>query len=239
MNKLKVFALFSLFVFVSFSTIFAQHIDDEHSFIYGTEYNNLGVQSGDNSENRDNSKSVIRNTISSITFNMPLPFDYNKYDYTYDGSVVLELGSLFHFGGKAGMSLSAEVGYNISIVGYDDRPAIAVNSVIVGAMQKINISKIAFGIGGGLKIPFMAVSLKGIYDDDSFRFSAKKLDEDIDLTPYIKAVVDYSLFVDTKTAIILGINGVYNFDVGYNRLKAGQKGYYFGAHVGFKFAPRL
>lgn len=231
MNKFKIFFVPMLFVFMSFSTIFAQNFesDFETNFVQDVAQHN-------NSE--DNSKASISH-ISSLIVSVPFALNNSQYDYVYGGQVILELGTLFNSGKKSALTFSADLGYNLSVIGDKYEPLVAVSSFVIGATPKISVGKVSVGFGGGVKLPFSAVSITGASKGDNIDLSIKKIDDDIDLTPYLKAVVDYSFFVDTKTAIIVGVNGTYNFDVGYNTLKASEPGYYLGAHIGVRFAPKL
>ncbi len=253
MNKFKKFFISVLLVFSSFAAVFAQWDD---SILLWQEENmqDYGQYVGSKQE-KENVKVKIKQEnksgfVSGFHVGLALPLEYDEEVYTlaYSLSSMLEFGGLFHLGGRAGITLVAEIGYNLSAIGtsyeYEINPRIEsdmiyVSSFAFGLVPKINIGVVSIGFGGGLKIPFAAISTSCTYYSDSFNIYGKNISDDIDLAPYLKAVFDYSFFVDTKTAIVLGIDATYNFAVGNKKLKASEEGYYIGGRIGLRFAPKL
>lgn len=237
MNKVKMFFVSLLFIFVSVSTVFS----DEELFLWH-EYH-YQPESQKNTNEYENKSGVV----SSLNLHFVLPLEYNNkwdtFDFNYNVSATFELGYLFHLEERSGITLAAEIGYNILAVSSDSayitRDSAYVSSIILGVTPKINIANVSLGFGGGVKLPFHAITTTGVYYTDSFDISGSKIRSNIDYTPYIKSTIDYSFFVDTKTAIVVGLDFVYNFDKGYSDLKASHKGYYLGGKAGIKFAPKI
>lgn len=252
MSKIKMFVV--IFVFASFATLAAQEFD------FGGLYDQFLVQDfeevsveGSKEDSTEFSTEYYKSKsglVTSLNLNFGLPLEYGNevYGFDYETAAILELGYLFDLGDRSAITLAAEFGYNVSSISSVDKyqsmskdliDRLYVGSILVGAMPKINIGQVSLGFGGGVKIPVTGVAVSSVYYTDCFDISGTKIIDDIDLSAYIKAVIDYSFFFDTKTAFVVGVNMMYNFDTGYNALKASQQGYYVGCSLGVKFAPKL
>ena len=186
-------------------------------------------------------------------------YDKDKYNFdnTYNIYSTLQAGYLFDFGNRMGVSIMGEMGYNFSAAAniYDisgDYPIIGnitgdiiagtyIHSAIVGVLPAFNINNFSVGIGGGIKVPiYGTMSGTLLFEDEIFLTGGQKInDDDISITPYVKFVFDYSLFIDTKTSIVFAFHTGYDFKVGSEIYQASPEAYYVGFQIGIKFGPRL
>ena len=217
MKKIKLIFLTLTFTFMSMYSIFAQ--------------NNSGA---------------IVSINAGDTF--PMSYDKDKYDFANNTYSTFQAGYLFNFAEKMGASIIGEIGYNLSITGntseiLDKEIKIGtyVHSLVFGIMPTFNIHNFSIGLGTGVKVPVNGVTYLEYTDIDSssYNISGRKIEDNINVTPYLKLVVDYSLFVDTRTSIVFGINTGYDFGVGDEPYKASPEAYYLGFQIGIKFGPKL
>lgn len=177
-------------------------------------------------------------------FNVPSIYNDDSFDYNhYSG---LEFGYLFHLGGRIGSTFSVELGYNGSKYGVKTEgvdmtiiDSVYIGSISFGGLYRINMGGLAIALGGGLKYPLLGKKSTKFSSGDTYTTFGEKIEDGMDMTPYAKALLEYSFFVDTRTAITLGANAVYNFSYGDNPYKATPEGFYFGAQIGLRFGPRL
>ncbi len=197
----------------------------------------------------------------SINIGSSFPVVYNKdkynFDNTYNIYTTVQAGYLFDFDDRRGVSVMGEVGYNFSAAAniYDisgDYPIIGnitgditagtyIHSVIVGVLPAFNINNFSIGIGGGVKIPISGV-MSGtlLFEDEIFLTGGQEIDDDdISMTPYVKFVLDYSLFIDTKTSMVFTFNTGYDFKVGNELYEASPEAFHMGFQVGIKLGPKL
>lgn len=136
----------------------------------------------------------------------------------------------------------------------------------IGVLPKFNLNNISIGLGAGIKIPITGIhytensyynAATGIYNADKLipiteliTFDNAKNDFKTAVIPYIKLTFDYAFFVDTKTAVTLGIYAGYDFgidmnltskDSKYNQLagtfnKYTLSSFDIGAQIGLRFA---
>ena len=164
----------------------------------------------------------------------------------------LQPGFLMSFGNGFGISALFNIGYNISvdpqindnISNIDVESSINIHSADLGITVAFNIKDFMLGLSGGIKIPIdgsaYVTTLGG--DNNSFDSSTtqSKIRDKIEMTQYLKLSADYLFFVDTKTAITLGLNIGYDFEMKEDRMfYASKKGFSFGGQVGLRFGPRL
>ncbi len=165
-----------------------------------------------------------------------------NYDYGYNIISTLEGGYFFRFTETLGMTIVGEIGYNASMYG-DTQPvsfieetysSTRIHSIVLGVIPKFNFYRFSIGLGAGVKLPFYGITYSGNVINGDFSFTGNALN-DIDVTPYLKIALDYSLYITDVISIVLGVNMGYDFSVGNECYKASPEALNLGFQVGVKF----
>lgn len=176
--------------------------------------------------------------------------DVSEDKYLVNSSALIQTGYLFGLAQGIGVSLVTDIGYSYNystdrlgdIAGSTDvRDTTKVHSFQLGLMPSFNLSRISFGLGVGIKIPtgvsyIRTSSSKVLGGTTTFE---KGVDGDYNLTPYLKLQIDYSLFIDTKTAVVLGLSAQYDFDASGKNPSASPENFYLGFLLGLKVGPKV
>ncbi len=174
-------------------------------------------------------------------------YDYDDDNYIFNTALSVQMGYLFGLGNRIGISLLAELGYNFSVYGSEYKTSYSsmkiatyVNGIVLGILPEFNIGRFSIGLGAGVKIPingfsYVENSLNAAY----YNITAKRITDDIDVTPYVKIVPKYSLFIDNRTAVTFAFPLGYDFEVGDDTYKASPESFYVGFQVGLSLGPRL
>lgn len=176
--------------------------------------------------------------------------DVGEDEYLANYSSLIQTGYLFGLSQGMGVSMIGELGYSYgdSIYRLDDfgiytrvSDITRVHSFQLGLMPTFNLYRFSFGLGFGIKIPIDVSFIRTSYNDllDGTETFEKSISGDYNPTPYIKLQIDYSLFIDTRTAIVLGINAQYDFDASGKYESANPENFYLGFVLGLKIGPKL
>jgi len=197
--------------------------------------------------------------VFSIIGGSSVPYDYIDKDiFAINAFSYLQPGYLLSFGNGIGIGLLFNIGYNMSMVSsldigdhknFDNGErreftGVNVHSSDLGLTLAVNIKDFMLGFSGGVKIPIYASTYMSAIggDSDNFDFATigKNVKDSIGMTQYAKISADYLFFVDTRTAITLGVNVAYDFEMEDDKMfYASTKGFSFGGQIGIRFGPRL
>ncbi len=176
--------------------------------------------------------------------------DISEDTLVVNASGLIQTGYIFGLSKGVGVSLVTDIGYsyNYSIDMLEDfggntdvTDTTRVHSIQLGLMPSFNLSRFSFGLGVGVKIPIEVSSIqtsdnKVLGGTTTFE---KGVDGNYNPTPYLKLQMDYSLFIDTRTAIVFGLSAQYDFDSSGNNSSASPENFYLGILVGLKIGPKL
>ena len=176
--------------------------------------------------------------------------DISEDSLVMNSSGLIQTGYIFGLSKGMGVSLVTDIGYSynysFTMLGdignnTDVIHTMKVHSLQLGLMPSFNLSRLSFGLGVGVKIPLDVSSIqtsdnKVLGGTTTFE---KGVDGNYNPTPYLKLQMDYSLFIDTRTAIVLGLSAQYDFDASGKNPSASPENFYLGVLVGLKIGPKL
>jgi hypothetical protein len=204
---------------------------------------------------KENRKSgFVFGVVGGSTFNVT---DVQDDFYSMNFYSTIQTGYLFGLSRHIASTFLLDLGYSTSssFKSVDDDDLDIGGSIInkvnyhnfqLGISQSINFGNFSIGIGGGAKFPLAAYKTTTVLsgdnhsDSDSAIIFVNKMGVNYSIVPYAKATLDYSLFIDTRTAITLGLNFEYIFDTGnrHSIYNGNPEGFYIGGQMGIKLAPR-
>ena len=176
--------------------------------------------------------------------------DISEDSLVMNTSGLIQTGYIFGLAEGLGVSLVTDIGYsyNYSFSILDDIGdntdvihTTKVHSLQLGLMPSFNLSRFSFGLGVGIKIPLDVSSILSSNNEvlGGTTTFEKGIDGNYNPTPYLKLQMDYSLFIDTRTAVVLGLSAQYDFDASGEHPSASPENFYLGFLVGFKIGPKL
>ncbi len=181
--------------------------------------------------------------------------------YSHDigeGSATARLGYQFASSNKAGFTLFFDFGYALNVqlehenynYYYDynsstdeTRKALLTHNYVIGLMPTLNISNFSIGIGGGVKVPFATTDLTftpNNTDRTTTLTGVTSSDDDYNVTPYAKFVVDYSLYIGSNVAFVIAADLTYDFKLySYGPTHTNPENFYVGLQLGMKFGKKV
>ena len=184
-------------------------------------------------------------------------YNNNTHDIA-EGSATARLGYQFASSNKTGFTLFIDVGYSLGVqlekedysydygygydYGYDKtRKALLNHNYFIGLMPTLNVKNFSFGIGGGVKVPFARTDVTftpNSVDRTTTMTGVTTSDYDYSVTPYVKGVIDYSLYVSNTVALVIAADFTYDFELD-TIYYTNPENFYVGLQLGMKFGKKV
>lgn len=142
-----------------------------------------------------------------------------------------------------GFSFLADVGYNyhvsVNTFGNSENSGTTKKSshnIALGGLTKIHFGSFGLGFGVGVKMPlYSSESTVSILIN-----TTSELDEEYQLTPYIKGIMEFAIPTSYRNAFILGMSLEYSFNADKSKPRlVDPQGIYIGFIIGGKYGPNI
>lgn len=178
-----------------------------------------------------------------VRFSTDAPQNYKDAYAQRKSSIGFDAGLTFQAGyligdGEKGISLLIDVGYShdtFAIRGTDTKEYYTFENMQLGILPKFHKGNYAVGFGIGIKIPFQLIHTAETYvnnvkNETTAKYSVDQLNNVFKdaLITYIKFSFDYSFYLSSNIAVLLGayIGGDFNLDA-----RGAEKNYVENRHL--------
>ncbi|CRF33240.1 hypothetical protein BRSU_1317 [Brachyspira suanatina] len=199
----------------------------------------------------------IINIPAGMAVGIPMGTPEHEVGLGFDIGITAQFGYVIDFKNNIGLSILAETGYSYdtysSSISSDKAKSVvstsAFHSFQIGILPKVNIYDFSIGVGGGLKIPVSGIEeVKTVSYGTNYTSVGSTVNmvdivnkyDKMNVIPYIKLTVDYSVFNNYNVGANFGLYFDYEFGV---RQKIDEKKYVstdafgLGLQIGLRFSP--